>query len=364
MKIAALAASVWLVVLAGCGLAATPQPPTLWLPKPVNDLQAARVGDAVQLRWKMPRHTTDNVELRGPQRARICWMRPQGLTVVFDRHVCRLTGTESFEPDKPAGFDVPLPAELQQGIAGAVVFFVELENPAGKTAGPSNAAWAAAGAAPAAVTGLELQTVPDGVALHWSKTPPETGMAMRIERTLIIPPKAQKPNQRIGTPPVQEQTLEVDLSREDPGGAVDHDASLDHLYRYTAQRVERVTLDGRKLELAGVPSAPTTIDAKDVFPPAVPAGLATVADEQAHAIDLSWRPDSDSDVAGYVVYRRDVTASAGWERISGQAPLVPPSFEDLNVSVGHQYEYAVSAVDQDGNESARSAAVTEELPPS
>ncbi|MGA7886150.1 MAG: fibronectin type III domain-containing protein [Acidobacteriaceae bacterium] len=364
MKIAALAASGWLVVLAGCGLAANPQPPTLRLPKPVNDLRAARVGDEVQIRWRMPRHTTDNVELRGPQRARICWMRPQTQTVVFDSRLCRMAGSESFEPDKPAEFSVALPAELTEGAPGTVAFFVELENAAGKTAGPSNAAWSVTGAAPPAVTGLDLKTVPDGVVLHWTKGAPEPETSMRIARTLITPPKAPTPNQKNGAPPIQEQTLEVDLSHEDPGGAVDHDASFDQLYRYTAQRVERVTVDGRKLELAGVPSEPATIDAKDVFPPAVPAGLAAVADEQARSIGLSWRPDSDADLAGYVVYRRDLSAGTNWERISGHALLVPPSFEDRNITVGHQYAYAVTSVDQDGNESVRSAEVTEELPPS
>jgi hypothetical protein len=362
MKIAALAASGWLVVLAGCGLAATPQAPTLWLPMPVRDLRAARVGDNVQLRWRMPRHTTDNVELRGPQRARLCWMPAPG--GVFEEKACRAAGRGSFEPDELAEFDASLPAELKEGMPGAVAFYVELESPTGKTAGPSNAAWVATGPAPPAVTGLALQTAPNGVVLHWGKTRPEPATAMRIERKLISPHEALKPNQKNGAPPVEEQTLEVELSHGDPGGALDHDASLDHTYSYTVQRVQRVTVNGKTLELAGDLSAPVTIDAKDVFPPAVPAGLAAVADEQAHAIDLSWRPDTDSDLAGYVMYRRDVTASTGWERISGRALVVPPSFEDHNVAAGHQYAYAVSAVDQDGNESARSAPVTEELPQS
>lgn len=362
MKIAALAASGGLVLLVGCGLAANPQPPTLWLPRPVRDLRAARVGDQVQLRWTMPRHTTDNVELRGSQRARICWMEPQAQNAAFSDKPCRAAGEGSFDPDKPAQFAATLPPELQQGPARGAAFFVELESPAGKTAGPSNAAWAAAGAAPSAVTGLELQTVADGVVLHWNHAATGPGMRMRIERTLINPPA--KPNSKNGAPPVQEQTLEVDLSQNDPGGAVDHDATLDRQYRYTAQRVERVTLDGRTLELAGAASQPVTIDAKDVFPPAVPGGLAAVADEQAHTIDLSWTPDSDPDLAGYAVYRRDATAGTGWERISGPAPVVAPSFDDRNVVSGRQYAYAVSAVDQDGNESARSAEVSEELPQS
>jgi len=59
------------VVLAGCGLAANPQPPTLWLPAPVKDLTAARAGDQVHLHWTMPKNTTDKVALKGYQRAKV-----------------------------------------------------------------------------------------------------------------------------------------------------------------------------------------------------------------------------------------------------------------------------------------------------
>jgi hypothetical protein len=364
MRIVAPAAWGGILWLAGCGLAASPQPPTLWLPTPVRDLRAARVGDQVQLNWKMPRHTTDKVELRGPQRARICLMQWRGRNLVFKSTLCRAAGKGQFEPDKPAVFSVGLPPDLTQGPPRAVAFFVELESPAGKTAGPSNAAWAAAGAALPAATGLELRTVRNGVLLGWNKAAAEPGLTMRIRRTLVALPTAAKPDRKMGPPPVQEQTLEVDLSRGDPGGAVDHDASLDRTYRYTVQRVQRAVLDGRTVEIAGLPSQPGTIDAKDVFPPAVPADVLAVADELAHAIDLSWRPDADPDVAGYVVYRRDAAAGSSWERFSGPAPVVASSFEDHNIIAGQQYAYAVSAVDQDGNESARSAPVMEALPQS
>ena len=84
--------------------------------------------------------------------------------------------------------------------------------------------------------------------------------------------------------------------------------------------------------------------------------------QQAHAIDCSWTPDTDSDLAGYVVYRRDVTAGTTMERVSPRTPLVAPSFTDAAVVPGHRYAWVVSAIDQDGNESARSPEAEEELP--
>jgi hypothetical protein len=382
-------------LLAGCGLAANPEPPTLWLPAPVKDLTATRVGDEVHLHWTMPKETTDKVTLKGDQRAHFCWERvavapakaagsakpangvkpgagrarpAAAVNPVpgFDPKGCKAAGDGMFPADKPVDFMVNMPKELSVGAPRGVGFYVELQNPAGKTAGPSNAAWVAAGVAPPQVSGLQLETRAQGVVLHWNKASPEAAMVLRIRRSLMSPagarPGGAKPNEANGLPPPEQQVLEVDLDKTDPGIALDHDAALDHQWKYFAERVLKVEVDKHALEIAGLPSATVTIDAKDVFPPGVPSGLAAVADAEAKALDLSWTPDTDDDLAGYVVYRRDVTAGTTMERISGKALVVPPSFNDTTVVAGHQYAYAVSAVDQDGNESARSGEVEEELP--
>ncbi|HTV13626.1 MAG TPA: hypothetical protein VME68_02850 [Acidobacteriaceae bacterium] len=366
----AAAASMELTLLAGCAMTSNPQPPTLWLPEPVRDLTGARAGNQVHLRWTMPKNTTDKVPLKGDQAAHFCWTsgiapepaKPAPLAVPSTGLPgCTALADAMFPPDKPAETDLTLPAALTSGTPRAVSVFVELRNHAGKTAGPSNPLWIAAGQGPPPVTGLTVSAQAGGLVLHWQPAA-EPGAILRIHRTLVVRPGAPKPSESAGVPTPQEQTLEVDLGARDPGLAIDRDAALDHTYRYTAERVRRVDVGHHTLEIAGSPSQPVTIDAKDVFPPAVPSSLAVVADEQGRALDLSWSPDTDPDLAGYVVYRRDGTAGAGPERISGPALVVPPSFEDKTVVPGHRYAYSVSAVDQDGNESARSGEVEEELP--
>jgi hypothetical protein len=357
------AASGFLVLLAGCGLAANPQPPTLWLPEPVRNLAVTRVGNEVQLHWGMPKNTTDKVPLKGDQRAQICWTNgaapptpktPANPTPSTGLSGCITAAEESFPPEKPATDTVPLPA--------ALIYFVELQNHAGKTAGPSNPGWIATGTAPAGVAGLSLQAQAQGVVLHWQKADSQPGLVLRIHRTLITQPGAPKPSDSNGTPPPAEQVLEVDLDKSDPGQALDRDAALDHTWRYTVERVLKLDLDHHPLEILSVPSQPVTLDAKDVFPPAVPTGVAVVADEQAHALDVSWTPDTDADLAGYIVYRRDITAGTAAERVSGKDLLVPPSLEDKSVAGGHRYAYSVTAVDLDGNESAHSPEFEESLP--
>ena len=208
----------------------------------------------------------------------------------------------------------------------------------------------------------------DGVALHW-----DGGDAgpVRLHRKLLTPPVAKKaasgPMQPETEPLLQDLFVEVPAAGE-KAGALDHTARFGESYEYTAQRVERVTVhsaDGAKqLELAGEISAPIRVDVTDVFPPTVPQGLVAVLVPEEKTIDLSWQPDSDSytdrDLAGYVVYRAE--ADSEWQRISGSQPVAGSAYRDRAIEPGHSYRYAVSAIDQTGHESKRSAEAQESFP--
>jgi fibronectin type 3 domain-containing protein len=108
------------------------------------------------------------------------------------------------------------------------------------------------------------------------------------------------------------------------------------------------------------------VEALDVFPPAIPTGLvavATAADAAAAtdaSIDLSWQPNTEADLAGYEVYRRE--DQTPWQRISGDQPVIGPAFHDAHVLAGHTYSYGVSAVDKGGHESGRSQEAQETVP--
>ncbi len=176
------------------------------------------------------------------------------------------------------------------------------------------------------------------------------GVAQPAEQTLEIGSP--------GSPPPQ-PSMAVGWTRSE---AVDKDARLNCTYRYTVERVARIVLDGHPLEVTSGPSAPVLIDARDLFPPAVPAAVEAVADAEGSAVDVSWSPDADADLAGYVVYRR-VAGQGRPERVSGPAWIVDPAWRDKDVRPGLHYAYSVSAVDASGNESARSLEAEEFLPP-
>ena len=111
----------------------------------------------------------------------------------------------------------------------------------------------------------------------------------------------------------------------------------------------------------GDDSPPMTVVAHDVFPPAAPVGLQAVFSglEQNKFIDLSWNSNTESDLAGYNVYRNEEGAAP----VKINADLVKtPAFRDTDVQSGRRYFYSASAVDLRGNESARSATANEAVP--
>jgi hypothetical protein len=341
--------------MTSCGSPGAPVAPSLRLPAQVEDLAAARTGNSVQLTWTMPTRTTDRILLKHPVPASICRAVASG--------PCSAIATVNVEPGKPASYGDKLPADLTQGSLRLLAYQINLLNHARKSAGPSNAAYTAAGDAPATITGFTLQSRRDGVLLSWHPaTGPESPIVFRIERVLEsqAAPAAKSP--LAPAPPPAKQSLAVEEhGGKDPGNALDTDAQLQQRYQYRVQRVAALTLSGHAVEVQGEPSEPVEISTTDIFPPAVPSGLVAVADVGAGAVDLSWSPQSDQDLAGYYVYRRDLGSSVSAQRISA-AIVSSPAFHDAGAQPGHGYAYSISAIDKHGNESARTAEVTATLP--
>jgi hypothetical protein len=346
-------------LLAGCALEAAPSPPSLKIPTPVKDLTAARAGDAVTLHWTMPRHTTDKALLQGPQPVVVC----RAVAPTVPDAPCQPVAELHFPPGERATWSDPLPPALLTGTPRLLTYSVELYSPWKKTAGPSNTGGVVAGMPPPPVGSLRLTTRKDGIVMHWQPASPEPQMVMRIRRTLDAPPHAKQPSGMAGEGPASGQVLEIDLSHRDPGQAIDRNAVLNHTYTYVLQRVLTVKVNGASAELAGAPSEPVTVDAKNVFAPAAPRDLEAVADVQAHAIDLSWQPSPESDVTGYAVYRRIARSGGPWQCISPARPLLAaPAWHDAQAQPGVTYEYAVTAISSNGLASSRSTPVSEALP--
>ncbi len=278
-----------------------------------------------------------------------------------------------------AKFTDTLPAPLRAGPLQLLRYEVRLENHARESAGSSNPAYSAAGDTPPPLLAVTAAATRTGMLVRWQAPAtgrvdaPGTRLLVRLQRDRVLAPgeSGTPGHEEIagGVPQPLEQTLEAvehppaaTVGSWSPDHTLDAEAAPNRNYRYTAQLVEQVTLEGHALEIDGVSAQTGIVSAKDVFPPAVPQNLAVAANGESGTIDLSWSPGEDKDVAGYFVYRRTEGSSQPPVRVSGNAPVPAPAWSDTKPVPGTRYSYSVSAVDTSGNESARSIEVSEALP--
>lgn len=355
---------VLLTALSGCGTPGAPQPPSLKMPRTVTDLGAERNGDVLMLHWTNPKKTTDGLLIHEMIDAQICRLEEK------DR--CVAVGHASGEPGKEGSFQGTLTGDLVAGKPRPVRYSVELMSPKGQTAGDSNFALVLAGAAPEPVTHLSAEVRADGVALRWeAKDATPVRLHRKLVKAVALAPAVEKQSEGLMKP--APEALERDLMEDTPSeapraGTLDSSARFGEQYIYTAQRVVQVKVDGKSLELTSAVSAPVPVNVVDVFPPAVPQGLVAVYVSDEKTIDLSWQPDTEADLAGYIVYRigsGDPTNGSGeadWMRVSGPQPVSNAAYSDASVQPGHTYRYRVSAIDQTGHESRRSGEAQESVP--
>ncbi|AQT67119.1 Alpha-amylase/pullulanase [Anaerohalosphaera lusitana] len=91
----------------------------------------------------------------------------------------------------------------------------------------------------------------------------------------------------------------------------------------------------------------------DVTAPAAPVDVAAAADDSS--VSLDWSDNSEEDLAGYNVYRSEVSGSGYSQLTSG---TIFSAFGDGTAVNGTTYYYVVTAVDQVGNESVYSDEMT------
>ena len=370
-----------LACVCGCAAPGPPLPPTLNLPQVIsgNGLTVLRVGDAVRLRWKTPKQTTDKLPMKGGVTAEICREPVAGESSAKSAlgASCAAVLRVPVAVGAAAEVEDRLPAALAEGPVRLLEYRVRLLNGAGRTAGLSPAVYAAAGVGAPEVAGFVGEVTSAGVELRWQR---EAAGEVELVRTLLDPAAVKKGEGKVGLPGAEKEPLETRLRAggsegsgvtaggTDAGGVVDRTVEIGHSYRYTAERVVVATVDGKAMELRSEPSAALTFAVKDVFPPRVPVGLVAVpgfGDGGRAVIDLSWdavvEDEEKPRVAGYTVYRRDAgDAGAAWVKISGLVSAA--AYRDADVVSGRRYAYRVTATSTAGVESAAGGEAEETAP--
>jgi len=342
-------------LVSGCGLPGAPQAPSLHIPKPIEDLRAARKGNDVVLSWTAPTQSTDGTLVRRPGKMLISRaVAAQGKFVDIAEETLqpaldegnhqRITITDSLasvlRSSSPTDF---------------VAYRVTAVGERNRTAGPGNMVQVSAAPVLNPPSKVDLRLVPKGVEVSFApgSSPPTPGQP-GVDFTFKVFRRLEGSN---GEPAVVAQI---------PAGTplvtiVDARIEWELTYEYWVTPITHWQVGGKNGDVEGEDSPREKILAHDIFPPAVPGGLQAVysGDPQNPAVDLTWTPNSDEDLGGYNVYRRE--GAGEFVRINNGL-VKTPAFHDAQVKAGSSFTYAVSAVDARGNESRKSGETSERVP--
>ncbi len=316
--------------LAGCGYVGEPQPPALKIPVAVKDLKAHQSGAKILLEFTVPDRTTEEltlprigeIEIKGGA-------APEG---EFSTGAWA-AAARSFDSPTPApGATAHAEIPASGWVGKTLILGVRVANSNGRFSDWSNLVSFPVVEPLPRPESLASEAVTEGVRLRW-RVAARPGLAFRILR-------------RTGQ---DEQPVQV--GRAESNEWTDTAARFGTSYEYRIQ----ATLSAGNSEAESEISDPVSILPRDTFAPATPKGLTAIA--AAGAIELGWERNTESDLAGYAVYR---SKNGGkFERIGERVTV--PSFTDRGVENGAKYAYAVTSVDQEGNESPRSAVAEVEL---
>jgi len=129
------------------------------------------------------------------------------------------------------------------------------------------------------------------------------------------------------------------------------DIVYDRTYTFKVRAVFR---QGR-WEAESEDSAGVEVTPRDTFPPAAPGGMSALY--AAGAVELIWTANTEPDLGGYNIYRRE--EGGPWQKVNPEIQRTP-LWRDATVAPGREYSYRVTVLDLAGNESAPSAEIVVE----
>ncbi len=313
-----LSASLFLLLLSGCGYVGDVRPPALNIPRMMQDLRALQRGGNLLLEATLPKLTTDGLTIDDLPRLEVRYGPPPatGFEVNSWADGARKATTVIGENGLLRAA-VPI-AEL----AGKEIFVsARCAMAKGRWSPWSNVVVLTPQPPLATPSNIKPESSPDGARLSWSGDAP----SYRIYR------KAEG-----------DEDFKL-LATAEEAAYTDTTAAYGKRYEYQLQGTRRVGDRDDESEV----SATANITPVDKFPPTVPRGLSTLL--AVASVEVAWERNLDKDLRGYIVYR--AIAEGPFQRISDIIEV--PAYSDRKIEAGKTYRYAVSAVDHNGNESER-----------
>jgi hypothetical protein len=363
------------LVMAACAQLGPPLPPSLELPKAPSDLRVIRKANRVTLYWSEPSLTTDRQSVRYLGSTLIC-RSPEPeisacgnpvVTLPAPHALVKKSGSRSpsqKSAQKTANqnaapqtyTDTLPPTLLRENPAAEITYAVEVQNANARSAGVSNRVHVPAIMTLPPPADLTAQLTGDGVILSWTSTGGlhDSGADLGVQLFYRI----YRRDEITGKDAV---AAEIPLGEPDHVHFTDSAFEWEKTYLYRVTAVSTIQRPDNQVQVEGDDSANIRVVAHDVFPPAIPTGLQAVysGEGQKPFIDLIWAPVTNTDLAGYNIYR----STSGNNAIKlNTEPVKSPSYRDTFVVSGITYTYTVSSVDVRANESPRSEPASETVP--
>jgi hypothetical protein len=411
-KRAAAIALVAFLATTGCGKKGDPEPPILRVPAPTKDLAVVQRGDRLLVELGYPQTTAAGTPLGGLDALTVRTLvtpaptgDPAAAPEIDDRQFTAgaeetlvLEGedlTSAVRGDRIA-FDLPLPAppqeveEAEGDAPSALTLAVTTRGPDGQVSALSNRITYPRVEPPEPPTGVEATGLAAGIRVRWSH--PLIDVVRERLRAEAVAKSEEGGDAEVAEAAEAadegEGGGEDESTEEDAGEASADEEGIpfagfnvyrrlatertwgppirtvgpraDNLLDSTARLGERyiygvtAVASLRPVVVESDFAEEVEIGYLDRFPPPRPSGL--VALTEGSQVRLVWEASEADDLAGYRIYRRSPDTQE--LRPVTDRPVASPGYTDRELAAGATYTYQVTAVDEEGNESAPSESVT------
>lgn len=336
-----------------CGVQGPPHPPRVEEPQRITDLDATQLGNTFTFTFTAPQLAVDGEGLTKPVEVELYRaIVPAGTPIssitpprapwldFLPEYVTKHTA------DDKTSISATIPSDEYDRFTGSTLIFTARALTRGFRhrairGEPSNAVVRTLLDVSPPVQDLRVATTEKAVVLHW--TPPGRGLSgkrvsglkgYRIYRSAEPAPSEFHLLGESGSPSYSDSGFEFGKT-----------------YFYKV----RALFERDKQTAESEDSDVVKITPKDIFPPAPPVGLSALY--VSGAVEVVWTANSEPDLAGYNVYRREEN---GLYAKVNQSLVLSPVFRDASAAPGRKYTYQITAVDLSGNESGRSQEVSVE----
>jgi predicted small lipoprotein YifL len=361
MKRSILSFILSILVLTGifCGKRGPIYPPLVKVPQTIEDLKVFQRGDAIVLQWSNPTSYVNGNPIEGDILIEVWLLKvekklgEQQGALTEDNFASKALLFETIKQEDFAKYQVPggnssegleyvyklSPEELSR-----MVFVFGLKVKDRKNKESSFSSLTPVLPSPVPLPPLELRAVmqENSVVIEWQ--PPEKN----VDQT--TPPNVVGYN--VYRKSEDEEFHQINTVLIEGTQFVDSNFLYNVTYRYTVRASATKSspfLESENSEVAEVLT-------QDTLVPAAPTGLVAIAGESL--ISLSWDANKEIDLAGYRVWRKSDREDA----FTALTELIPENvYHDSKVEKNTIYHYAITALDEFGNESQKSKVISVNL---